>query len=73
MGGGGQGAGTGLAFNIWTRVVLSLGLYTWHVGGGGKAGMNMHNIPTLSWKSFISVNLNCLDIANKPNTVKCWP
>lgn len=53
--------------------MLSLGLYTWHVGGGGKAGMNMHNIPTLSWKSFISVNLNCLDIANKPNTVKCWP
>lgn len=32
----GWGAGTGLAFTIWTRVVLSLGLYTWHVGGGGN-------------------------------------
>lgn len=26
--------GRGLAFNIWTRAVLSLTLYTWHVGGG---------------------------------------
>lgn len=38
-----------------------------------EAGMNMRNIPALSWKSFIRANLNCLDIANKPNTVKCWP
>lgn len=62
--------GRGLAFYIWTRAVLSLTLYTWP---WEEAGMNMRNIPTLSWKSFIRVNLKCLAIANKPKAVKCWP
>jgi hypothetical protein len=32
--------------------------------------MNIRIIPSLSWKSFLRVNLNCLDITNVSDTVK---